>query len=91
MKQTNAYKKSTISWIWLLALTVLSTYVGAFLELFNVQEGLFVFIVLFIVFLKGQQIIDVFMELEHAPSLWRRLLLGYVILLPVIIGLIYLV
>jgi cytochrome c oxidase subunit IV len=90
-KQTNVYKKSTISWVLLLALTVVSAYVGLFLELFNAQESFFVFIVLFIVFLKGQQIIDIFMELEHAPSLWRRLLLCYVILLPIIIGLIYLV
>lgn len=91
MKLTNTNKKSTISWLWLLALTVLSTYIGEFFELFDAQNSLFISTVLFIVFLKGQQIIDIFMELEHAPSLWRRLLLGYVILLPIIIGLIYLV
>ena len=83
-------KKNTLSWLWLLALTVLSTYVDVFLDLFNVQKSLFIITVLFIVFLKGQQIIDVFMELKHAPKLWRRLLLAYVTLLPIIIGFIYL-
>lgn len=90
MHSTNPYKKNTLSWLWLLALTVISVYVGQFLELFNAQKNLFIIIVLFIVFLKGKQIIDVFMELKQAPKLWRRLLLAYVILLPVIIGLIYL-
>ncbi len=90
MQSANTNKKNTISWLWLIALTVISTYVGLFLELFNTQKSLFIVVVLFIVFLKGQQIIDIFMELEHAPKLWRRLLLAYVILLPIIIGLIYL-
>jgi cytochrome c oxidase subunit IV len=84
-------KKNTLSWLWLLALTILSVYVGTIFELFNAQKSLFIGVVLFIVFLKGQQIIDVFMELKHAPKLWRRLLLGYVIVLPIIIGIIYLV
>lgn len=82
-------KKNTLSWLWLLALTVISTYVSFFIELLNSQKSLFIIIVLFIVFLKGQQIIDVFMELKHAPTFWRRLLLVYVVLLPIIIGLIY--
>ncbi|MGV2872897.1 cytochrome C oxidase subunit IV family protein [Colwellia sp. E150_009] len=84
-------KKNTLSWLWLLALTILSVYVGTIFESFNAQKSLFIGVVLFIVFLKGQQIIDVFMELKHAPKLWRRLLLGYVIVLPIIIGIIYLV
>ena len=91
MQSTNANQKNTISWLWLLALTVISVYIGQFLELFNTQKSLFIIVVLFIVFLKGQQIIDIFMELELAPKLWRRLLLAYVILLPTIIGFIYLV
>jgi len=91
VQSTNPNKKNTISWLLLLLLTVVSTYVDLFLELFNTQNSLFIIVVLFIVYLKGQQIIDVFMELKQAPKLWRRLLLAYVILLPVIIGLIYLV
>ncbi len=91
MNITDTNKKNTLSWLWLLALTVISTYVNLFLSFFNMQKSLFISIVLFIVFLKGQQIIDVFMELKQAPKLWRRLLMAYVILLPIIIGLIYLV
>lgn len=91
MSSINTNKKNTLSWLWLLALTVISVYVGAFLELFSAQKNLYIAVVLFIVFLKGQQIIDIFMELKHAPKLWRRLLLGYVTLLPIIIGVIYLV
>lgn len=83
-------KKNTLSWLYLLVLTLVSTYVDVFITFFNVQKSLFIIIVLFIVFLKGQQIIDVFMELKHAPKLWRRLLLAYVTLLPIIIGFIYL-
>jgi cytochrome c oxidase subunit IV len=87
----NSNRKNTLSWLWLLVLTVISTYVDQVIYFFNGQKSLFIIIVLFIVFLKGQQIIDIFMELDQAPKLWRRLLLGYVILLPIIIGFIYLV
>lgn len=90
MTSINTNKKNTLSWLWLLILTVISTYIGSFFALFDIQKSLFIAVVLFIVFLKGQQIIDVFMELKHAPKLWRRLLLGYVTLLPIIIGVIYL-
>ena len=44
-----------------------------------------------IVIIKGQQIVDVFMELKHAPKLWRYLLLSYVVLVPSIIAGIYLI
>lgn len=91
MSSINTNKKNTITWLLLLLLTVISVYIGEVLELFTTQKSLFIGAVLFIVFLKGQQIIDVFMELKYAPKLWRRLLLGYVILLPIIIGIIYLV
>jgi len=90
MNQTNANKRNTLSWLWLLALTIISTYIGLLLEFFSTPETLYINIVLFIVFLKGQQIIDVFMELKQAPKLWRWLLMTYVILLPSIIALIYL-
>lgn len=85
MQQIISIKKNTISWLWLMALTVVSTFLGLAIH----NKTLFIVSVLFIVFLKGQQIIDIFMELAHAPKLWRRLLLGYVTLLPIIIGFIY--
>jgi len=83
-------KTITFSWLWLILLTVLSAYNEDIFALFTLNKSMFIGCVLFIVFLKGQQIIDVFMELSEAPKLWRNLLLGYVTVLPIIIGLIYL-
>jgi len=85
MHSINSNNKNTLSWLWLMALTVISTFIGLVIN----NKALFIVSVLFIVFLKGQQIIDIFMELSQAPKLWRRLLLGYVTLLPIIIGFIY--
>ena len=76
-----------LNWFWLISLTLLSAFIGHFID----NQFVFIVSVLFIVFLKGQQIVDVFMELKHAPNKWRWLMLSYVILLPVIIGFIYLV
>lgn len=90
MANTQSTKKDTLSWLYLLALTVLSAYLDEFFSIFTDNRPAFILCALFIVFLKGQQIIDIFMELAQAPKLWRRLLLGYVILLPIIIAFIYL-
>lgn len=79
-------KKITISWILLLVLTCLSVLIGLVID----NQVLFVFIALLIVFLKGQQIIDVFMELKYAPTNWRLIILSYVIIIPSVIFLIYL-
>jgi len=49
----------------------------------------FMFSVLPIVFLKGHQIIDIFMEHKHAPRMWRFMLLSYVPIVPDTIWLIY--
>jgi len=38
------------------------------------------------VIVKGQQITDIFMELNTAPSKWRWLFLSYVILMPLILA-----
>ena len=37
------------------------------------------------VMIKGQQIVDVFMELYSAPPKWRWLMLSYIIVIPCII------
>ena len=79
-------KQSFYSWLWLMALTVISVLVGAIID----NQSLFILVVLFIVFLKGQQIVDVFMELRHAPRIWRQVMLGYVVIVPAIISVIYL-
>ncbi|WP_286266861.1 cytochrome C oxidase subunit IV family protein [Thalassotalea atypica] len=77
--------KISLSWSWLIILTLVSVGLGRFLE----EPAIFVLSVLFIVFLKGQQIVDKFMELEHAPRIWRVAFLCYVFILPGVISLIY--
>jgi cytochrome c oxidase subunit IV len=78
---------SLVSWLLLIALTFISVYLTNFLD----SRGLLISGALFIVFLKGQQIIDVFMELKYAPKRWRLLLLSYVVVIPFVITIIYLV
>ncbi len=85
-KISKSTKLAVISWLWLIALTFLSVYMAIFTD----DKVLFITSALGIVFLKGQQIIDIFMELNQAPKFWRMLLLSYVILIPSIIALIYL-
>ncbi len=68
----------------LVSLTLLST----FLSLLDQQVMSVSFIVTLTVIIKGQQIVDVFMELQQAPSKWRYLLLSYVILVPLVLAII---
>ena len=42
--------------------------------------------VIVLTILKGQQITDVFMELQSAPAKWRFILLAYALLMPLIVG-----
>ena len=77
--------KITLSWFWLIILTLLSVGLGYWLK----EPTMFVLVALFIVFLKGQQIVDKFMDLEHAPRLWRGKFLCYVFILPSVISLVY--
>ena len=85
MKLLASDKQSIVSWGILIGLTVLSVYLG---KVFS-QPALFLTCVLAIVFFKGMQIVDVFMELKHAPKKWRLLLLSYVLLVPIIVLIIY--
>jgi len=85
MQTLYSNNKNTLSWLWLMILTIISSFIGLVIN----NKALLIGAVLFIVFLKGQQIIDTFMELAQAPKFWRRLLLGYVTVLPIIICLIY--
>lgn len=74
--------KATSSWLVLITLTLLSL---AATELVKNPAILIAFVVLTII-VKGQAIVDVFMELRTAPAAWRWLLLSYVIVVPAIIG-----
>lgn len=84
--QDKTVRVTIISWLILIALTFTSVYLTVFVE----ARSVFIAYALIIVFFKGQQIIDNFMELKHAPLRWRLLLLSYVTLVPIIIGIIYL-
>lgn len=79
-------KTLVVNWLFLMALTVLAVMLSSFLN----AGTAFIVCSLLIVFLKGKQIVDVFMELETAPKNWRRLFLAYVIILPTVICVIYL-
>jgi hypothetical protein len=79
-------KQIIVSWLLLIALTLASVLTGKVFD----NYAIFICSILLIVFLKGQQITDIFMELREAPKMWRMLLLSYVFIIPSIICFIYL-
>lgn len=85
----NHTSQIALSWVLLILLTLASVAVGYYFQTPTFNSILFIAIVMLIITLKGQQIIDVFMELKHAPTIWRNIMLAYVIAIPVIITLIY--
>ena len=76
----------TKSWLLLIVLSVIAICLPAFID----NRSLYIISALIIVMIKGQQIVDVFMELKTAPRFWRLLFLSYIVLLPLIITIIYL-
>lgn len=84
------FNNIAFNWLWLIILTVLSVGVGMYFQTGGLTKTIFIVLVMAIIAVKGQQIIDIFMELKHAPKTWRLLLLNYVILIPAIISIIYL-
>ena len=84
--QDKAVRTTVISWLLLIILTFISVYLTTFID----SRSVFIACAFIIVLFKGQQIIDNFMELKHAPIRWRLLLLSYVTLIPLIIAIIYL-
>ena len=84
------WQRFAISWSWLIVLTLASVAIGLYFQSSAFNRLLFVGLVMLIIALKGQQIIDIFMELKHAPRLWRNIMLAYVIVIPLIITIIYL-
>ncbi len=82
----NTMIPSIISWLLLIALTLISVYMTSIIT----SRSLLISCALIIVFLKAQQIIDIFMELKHAPKPWRLVLLSYIFLVPLILTIIYL-
>lgn len=79
-----------LSWLWLILLTLASVALGYYFQNPTFNALSFIAAVMVIIAMKGQQIIDIFMELKHAPDVWRYLMLAYVTVIPLIILLIYL-
>lgn len=77
---------ATKSWLLLIALSVIAIYLPEFVD----HRSFYTIAALVIVVIKGQQIVDIFMELKNAPKFWRLLFLSYITLLPLIISVIYL-
>jgi|GEM_PF-3155946 len=81
-------------YLYLIILTAASAYMGSVaLDSSNTWlqgvEEVVLASILLVTLIKGLLIVDVYMELKQAPTLWRNLLRAYVILLPMSIGLIY--
>ncbi len=74
--------KATNSWLILISLTLLSLAVSEWVE----NPAMMILLVVLTVIIKGWNIVDIFMGLNTAPVVWRRLLLSYVIVVPAIIG-----
>ncbi len=85
MKQ-NIVNVVTKSWLLLIFLSVIAISLPELMA----NRHFYIISALIIVVIKGQQIVDVFMELKMAPKFWRVLFLSYIVLLPVIIAVIYL-
>jgi hypothetical protein len=69
---------------------ILLTALAASLTYWIATPWLLTAAVLLTTALKGQQVVDHFMELADAPRFWRNLLLAYVRVLPLIFLMIYL-
>lgn len=87
MQKSKTVKSATTSWLLLIVLSIIAIYLPEFID----SKNIYIFTALIIVMIKGQQIVDVFMELKTAPKLWRILFLSYIVLLPLIISIIYLI
>ena len=70
------------------AVLILLTLISTFLAQSNIQTTVVAILVTLSVVIKGQQIVDIFMELNKAPAKWRWFLLSYIILIPTILALI---
>ncbi len=86
MQKNKTANHAIRSWLLLIVLTIASIFLTNFID----NRSLYIISALIIVVIKGQQIVDVFMELNKASRFWRLLFLSYIVLLPLIIAIIYL-
>ena len=76
---------ATVSRKILISLTILAVV----LDQFSIERYLLLALVFIITVVKGKIVVDVFMGLLTAPKLWRRLLTSYVLVVPMVTGLLY--
>ncbi|UZE97523.1 cytochrome C oxidase subunit IV family protein [Alkalimarinus alittae] len=76
-------RKLTSTWVLLIVLTLISAGLGTL----EISQNLLISLVLLTVLIKNYQIIDVFMELKHAPLLWRVLMQLFTLFIVVAVGL----
>lgn len=77
LKPLNKMKYSTnTQWLLLLAATGLTFWLGESGQLGHARMAP-VFAIFGVSFFKGWVVINDFMELRHAPKLWRNLLVGW--------------
>lgn len=67
---------------------ILLTLISTLLAQASIQTSVLAILVTLSVVIKGQQIVDIFMELNTAPAKWRWFLLSYIVLIPTILALI---
>ena len=67
---------------------ILLTLASSLLAQSNSHTTVVAILVTLSVVIKGQQIVDIFMELKKAQAKWRWLLLSYAILVPTILAII---
>ncbi len=100
LQSSNKYKRSpaVLALVSLLSLTLLAVYLAESNMALNhgilpsslLSGAGLICLVTLCTIIKGQQIVDSFMGLKSAPSLWRRLLLSYIVVIPLLIAVIYL-
>lgn len=83
------YMKSIITNIHISTIVlILLTFISIWLAQSTIQQNVLVLLVTLSVVIKGQLIVDTFMEFYQAPNKWRYLLLSYVVLVPLILAVI---
>jgi len=70
------------------ATLIILTFISTLLAQSTIPVNLLAILVTLSVVIKGQQIVDIFMELKNAPTKWRWFLLSYMILIPSILAII---
>ena len=78
-------RNATATWILLIALTILSVFLGRDLN----SSIWLITVATLIIAVKGFQIVEIFMGLKFAPHYWRSLFVTYVVVIPLLIGVIY--